>query len=247
MNWQVCSAIVVLCLMASGYQVLQYQRDRRWLARKAREIVSSVHAHSRETQIKALQDYIRHHVRSEGLSIEERPFLRATAKQALVTGQGFCGEATRAFIALARPLGIRAQRVNLHGRADHVVAETELAPGQWVLVDVQENPVTNAFLDGRWWNLDEATTGDGSLFAYHSNLNLRRLPVINLFVQRIKLNHGWVSWVLENPPLIKAHLFASLAVLLISLWMLDLVLLKVYSRRLGVIPAATGTAASRPV
>lgn len=247
MKRRVYWGVIVLCLMASGYQVLQYQREQRWLAGKAQAIVQAVNAQSREEQIKALQDYIRRHVRYEGLAIEGRPFLRATAEQVLATGEGFCGEATRTFIALARPLGIRAQRVNLHGRANHVVAETELEPDRWILVDVQENPITNSFLDKRWWNLDEATTGDGSLFAYHSNLNLRRLPVINLFVQRIKLNHGWVSWVLKNPPLIKAYIFASLAVLLISLWMLDLVLLKVYSRRLGVIPAATRMAASRPV
>lgn len=247
MKRRVYWGVIVLCLMASGYQVLQYQREQRWLAGKAQAIVQAVNAQSREAQIKALQAYLRQHVRFEGLSIEGRPFLRATAEQALLSGQGFCGEATRAFIALARPLGIRAQRVNLYGLANHVVAETELEPDRWILVDVQENPATNPFLDKRWRNLDDAITGDGSPFSYYSNLHMIRLPVVNLFVQRIKISHGWGSWVLENPPLIKAYLFASLAVLLISLWMLDLVLLKVYSRRLGVISTATRTAASRPV
>lgn len=239
MKRRVYWGVIVLCLMASGYQFLEYQREQRWLAGRAQEIVDAAHARSREERIKALQGYIRRHIRYEGLTIEGRPFLRATAEQVLVTGEGFCGEATRAFIALARPLGIRAQRVNLHGRANHVVAETELAPGQWVLVDVQENPVTNAFLDGRWWRLDEAMVDKASPFAYYSNINLRRLPIINLFVQRIKLDIGWMSWVLENPPLLKAFLFAGLASLFASLWVLDRILLRAYAGRLGVgLPSA---------
>lgn len=156
-------AIVVLCLVGSGYQVLQYQREQRWLAGRAQAIVQAVHARSREEQIKALRDYIRHHVRAEGLSDQGRPFLRATAKEALVTGQGFCGEATRAFIALSRELGVAAQRINLDGRTNHVVAQTELAPQRWVLVDVQENPVTNGFLDRRWWAADEAITAEDTM------------------------------------------------------------------------------------
>ncbi len=193
--------MIVLCLVGSGYQVLQYQREQRWLAGKAQAIVQAVNAQSREGQIKTLQDYIRRHVRYEGLSIEGRPFLRATAEQVLVTGEGFCGEATRTFIALARPLGIRAQRVNLYGRANHVAAETELAPGRWVLVDVQINPATNSFLDAGWPQLDDVMADEASPFAYYTNVNLRRLPIVNLFVRRIKLDSGRVSWLLENPPL----------------------------------------------
>jgi len=184
--------LLVLCLLAIGYHVWQYHRDQRWLAWKARQIIEAARAFDREAQILALRDYVRTHVRFEGLSVEGRPFLRATARETLVTGKGFCGEATRAFIGLARSIGIQALRVNLYGRVDHVVAEVELTPGRWVLVDLQANPVTNHVLDERWWTLDEIMASEERLWWDYSNINLRRLPFINLFVRRIRLKVGMV-------------------------------------------------------
>ena len=221
MRRRVYGTLVAVCFMLSGYYVLQYQHEQVWLATKAKEIVQAAHVSLPEERVLALRDYLRDHIRGEGLAIEGRPFLRATAKEVLETGQGFCGEATRAFIALARHLGISAHRINLYGTMAHVVAEAAIMPGKWVLVDGQDNPTANGFLDQKWWTLDEAIVSAGSPFTDYSYFNMRRAPVVNLVVQRVKLYSGWVSWMLENPPLIKAGLSAVLAGLLAGLWFLD--------------------------
>lgn len=226
--------IVILSFLLSGYYVLVYYQEQDQLALKARDIVNAANAGSKEEQVRALQSFIRTHVRPDGLEIEGRPFFRASAREILETGKGYCGEATRAFICLARHLGIQAQRVNLYGRLNHVVAEVELEPGRWVLVDVQENENTNGLLDRAWWGVYDVVLEDGSPFIDYSNLHLRRLPVINLFVQRIKMRNGYVTWILENPALIKAWLFGFIGVSMMLIWFVDRVLRRVYARRLGV-------------
>lgn len=228
--------VLVSCLSASGYHVWQYYREQDWLAQKAQEIVRTAQASTREAQILALRDYIRRHVRYEGLSEKGRPFLRATAKETLETGKGFCGEATRAFIGLAHGLGIRAQRVNLYGRITHVVAEVELTPGYQVLIDLQDNPVTNPILDQRWKTLDEVIGPKDSLWRDYSNINLRRVPLLSLFMQRVRLRNTVVSWSLENPPLMKAFFLAGVGFSFIVFYLMDWILLRVYAFRLGLWP-----------
>jgi len=226
--------IVVLSFLLSGYYVLVYSQEQDELALIARDIVNAASASSKVEQVLALRSFIRKHVRPDGLEIEGRPFLRASAREILETGKGFCGEATRTFICLAHHLGIEAQRVNLYGRLNHVVAEVELEPERWVLVDVQENDGTNGFLDRKWWGINEVLLDDDSPFMDYSNLHLRRLPLINLFVQRIKIRNGYVTWVLENPALIKAWFFGLLGVSMILIWFLDRALRRFYAHRLGV-------------
>lgn len=233
--------VVVLNFLVSGYYVLVYYEEQDQLAMKAHEIVNAADPRSREEQIIALQSFIRQHVRYEGLTIEGRPFLRASATEIIETGKGYCGEATRAFICLAHHLGIESQRVNLYGRINHVVAEVELEPDRWVLVDLQENNATNDLLDGKWLTLNDIFAHAESPFVDYSNVHLRRLPIINLFVQRIKLRNGFVTWVLENPSLLKALLFGFAGVGFVLIWFLDRGLRRFYAHRLGVLfPRAKG-------
>jgi hypothetical protein len=227
-------AAIGVLLLLSGYYALQYQREQRWLSDEAQRIVAEAGASTRADQVRALRDYVRRHVRHEGVDAEARPFFRASAKKTLTSGRGYCGEATRAFICLAHQLDINAQRVNLSGKLQHVVAEVEVEPGKWILVDPQHNARANGFLDRKDWSLREAILAEGSPFQEYSNLNLRRLPVVNLFVQRVKLHPGWLTWTMENPALIKAQMYGGLAVLLIGLYGLDRLLRRFYAHRLGV-------------
>lgn len=225
---------VVVSFLVSGYYVVDYYQEQHELQLKAREIVQVANARSTEEQIVALRSFIRKHVRSAGLAIDGRPFLRASAVEILEAGKGYCGEATRTFICLARQLGIEAQRINLYGRINHVVAEVELTPDRWVLVDLQENDATNGLLDAQWLTVNDVLAHDESPFVDYSNLHLRRLPIVNLFVQRIKMKNGFVTWLLENPSLMKALLLALTGVMLILLWFVDRVLRRFYARRFGV-------------
>jgi hypothetical protein len=227
-------AAIGVLLLLSGYYALQYQREQRWLSDEAQRIVAETGASTRADQVRALRDHVRRHVRHEGVDVEGRPFFRASAKETLTSGQGYCGEATRAFICLARQLDINAQRVNISGELDHVVAEVEVEPRKWVLVDPQHNPRANGFLDQKAWSLREAITAKDSPFTEYSNLNLRRAPLVNLFVQRVKLHPGWLTWTMENPVLIKAQVDGGLAALLVGLYGLDRLLRRFYAHRLGV-------------
>jgi hypothetical protein len=228
--------ILIVCaitfLSIAGYQMGEYYSEQRWIAEKARAIVQTTQASNKEDEILALRDYIRKHVRYEGLSESGRPFLRATAKETLQSGRGFCGEATRAFIVLARSLGIRSQRVNLYGRINHVVAEVELN-GRLVLVDLQENPVTNSILDRQWWTVDEVLFLKESPWKNYSNIHLGRLPLINLFVRGIRLRIGLISWIVENPPLMKAILFLVLSVMVVFFYVIDRVFVEDWNVQIG--------------
>jgi hypothetical protein len=225
--------LVVLCLLVATYEYVSYRRDQRWIAAFTRNVVPA--NAGREQQVVALREYVRRNIRFEQAPLGDRPFLRASARETLASGQGYCGEATRAYIAMARTLGISAQRVNLHGTVvSHVVPEVELGPDRWALVDIQDNPNTNPILDSGWKQADEVVGFAGSLFYDFSNINLRRLPLVNHFVRRIRLNSTEFTWLLENPRLIMAVGAALLAVLLIIVWIADHALIRIYSRRLGV-------------
>src|SRR5207253_1417777 len=132
-----------------------YRSEQQWLRDKAADIVGGAHATTAAEEVVALRDYVRKHVRYEGVDANDRPFLRASARETLESGRGYCGEAIRAFICLARQRGIQAQRVNLYGPINHVVAEVQTGPDREVLVDVQDNPQTNPILDSQEWTVRE--------------------------------------------------------------------------------------------
>ena len=148
-------------LMLASYCYLCFQEEQRWLAVKARQITDQASAHTQRERIMALRDYLRRHVKWRGAAHDDRPFLRATARETLESGLGYCGESTRAFINLAHQLGIKAHRVNLYGPSPHVIAEAEVRPDVDILVDAQDSPLMNAYFDRRDWTLDEAIRDPG--------------------------------------------------------------------------------------
>jgi transglutaminase superfamily protein len=173
-------------LMLASYCYLCFQEEQRWLAVKARQITDQASAHTQRERIMALRDYLRRHVKWRGAAYDDRPFLRATARETLESGLGYCGESTRAFINLAHQLGIKAHRVNLYGPSPHVIAEAEVRPDVDILVDAQDSPLMNAYFDRRDWTLDEAIRDPGAPFLSYSNIHLRRVPILNQYLSQVK-------------------------------------------------------------
>ena len=239
--------IVFSLLAISGYCFLRHYREQQWLAAKANEIVERAGAKTRREQVMALRDYLRRNVRYENALHDARPFLRDSARTTIESGRGYCGEATRAFINLAAPLGFEAQRVNLYGRVNHVVAEVEIDPGTSILVDPQENSSTNPYLDARDRSVDEVVGCTDSLFQDYSNIHLRRLPVISMIVQRVRMKNNWLTWTMENPWLILADCFLAASLMLIFAMLVDSILLRVYAYRLGIVCPSASPVVVEPV
>jgi hypothetical protein len=105
-------------------------------------------------------------------------------------------------------VGIRAQRINLYGAVNHVVAEVELKPGERVIVDSQNPPL-----------LPDLETLDHVIlrpeYTDYSTLNLRRLR-LSWLVSRVKLEMGPLTYWTESPNALKAGLWLTLASILLS-------------------------------
>lgn len=181
--------------------VIQYQ-ENLFLSETAWRIVHTAHAEDRRSRIIALRDYIRTNVTHEGAPYHNRPYFRATAAETLQTHLGYCGEVSRVFINLAAAVGIRAQRINLDGKIKHVVAEAELSPNKFFIVDSQ-NPSKIADLEP----LDQVMMRPE--FDDYFTLNLRRLH-LGWIASRHRIELSRFSYWIENPHLIKATLLASL-------------------------------------
>lgn len=115
---------------------------REWEAvhRIARSVVAEAGARTQRGRILALRDYVRRTVSNEGLPQEGRPFLCSSAAETLRRGKGWCSEGVRAFIILADGVDIPAPRINLFGQVNHVVAEAQAGPDEWLIVDCQQPP-----------------------------------------------------------------------------------------------------------
>lgn len=189
-------------LLAAGFFIwasIEYYNHlaaRAYLKETAERVAAQAGASSPRAKVLALRDFVRASVSFDGVPQSGRPFLRDSADETLRSGRGWCGEASRAFICLAKELGIRAQRINLSGISKHTVAEAELPDGGPVIVDSQ-SPPTIVDLDP----LDKVMLG-GRYSDYYS-VNLERLR-LRPFISRLKLEPGFIVYWLENPRLIKA-------------------------------------------
>ncbi len=185
------------------YEAYLQSCENRYLQAVAKRVISEAGATTHEAQITALRDFIRQTVRFENAPMYNRPFLRATAMETISSGEGYCGEVSRAFINLAHAAGIKAQRVNLYGSELHVVAEAELNPGSNVIVDCQSPPkiVNLEPLDSVMLRPE---------YDDFSTLNVRRLGLSSLF-SRIKLQMGPLTYWSENPHALKAGFWFGLA------------------------------------
>lgn len=183
--------------------------DERYIHAVAWEIVHKAHASDPRSRVIALRDYLRQHVSFQGAPYDNHPLLRASAAETLRSGLGYCGEVTRAFIAMAAAVGLRAQRMYLWGTSPHVVAEAELAPGDTVIVDSQ-NPPQIVDLEP----LDHVILRHE--YDDYYTLNVRRLR-ISWLVSRIKHTPGPLTYWMENPHALKAFLWFLLAMALPSM------------------------------
>jgi hypothetical protein len=199
--------IISLSFGIGASEVITQYQNGRFIKSLAEEIVRKSDAHDNRARVIALRDYLREHVTYQNAPETDRPFLRASAAETLRSGKGYCGEVTRAFIRLANAVGIRAQRINLYGRQNHVVAEVELAPGNRVLVDSQNPPQVQDLepLDQVMLRTD---------YDDYSTLHLRRLH-LDWLVSRIKLQMGPLTYWLESPHALKAGLWAAVAMSLL--------------------------------
>jgi hypothetical protein len=194
-------------LWISLTEAITQRNNNRYIKSVAEDIVQKAKANDNRARVIALRDYLREHVSYRDASEEDRPFLRASAAETLRSGQGYCGEVTRAFIRLADAEGIRAQRINLYGRLNHVVAEAELSPGNRVLVDSQNPPQVR----------DLETLEQVMLrpdYDDYSTLHLRRLH-LNWLVSRVKLQMGSLTYWVESPHALKSSLWAASAMTLL--------------------------------
>ena len=228
-----CGMIILSLLTVSVYCDWRHFQESRWLAAVSHRIVARANAHTPREQAIALRDYVRAHVSYAGAQHEGRPFLRATSRETIESGLGFCGESARVFLRLAYMQGLRAQRVNLHGRIRHVVTEVEIAPGRSILVDPQANPQLNVYFDRKDLSADELVSGLNTPFLDYSNLNLRRIPFLGDYIQRIKTRESQATRMLESPWLVEATLLQLLSAGLIVAYATDRLLVRYYARRLG--------------
>jgi hypothetical protein len=246
---KVAVGMLGLALIATGLiDVWRASRDDVYYRSLAREIVDSAGARTRREQVRALRDDLRARIAQEGLDPDRRPFLRPSARQTLESGRGYCGETCRAFIRLAGALGLRTQRVNLYGRHDTVVVEMFLGPTTSYLVDPHPDPVSNPYFDARDRTLDQVLLPPEPFAEDYSNINVRRVPVLGAFLQRVRTRQGWLTDLLESPMRMKAVLFIGAGGAILAALLVDSLLLLLYLRRLRGLSrrTASGEGASIP-
>lgn len=205
---RITTLLIVLCLLLGTYESIQQWRESRFIRITTQQVIRNV-PHDRRSQVIAIRDYIRAHVTPFGAPFDNRPFLRATAAETLRTGKGYCGEVSRTFICMAHSLGIPAQRINLYGLKQHVVAEAKIGPNDDYIVDAQEPP-TIVNLE----RLDDVIRRPE--FDDYYTLNLRRLR-ISWLVTRVRLRMGAFTYWTENPDALKALFFFGVAIMLLTL------------------------------
>jgi hypothetical protein len=200
-------AIIAIALTMSSIEAVEQHQESLYVKAVAGEVVRKAGAEDNRARVIALRDYLRERVTFQGAPYDVRPFLRATAAETMRSGKGYCGEVTRAFIRLAGAAGIKAQRINLYGKDNHVVAEAELSPGEWALVDGQ-NPPHIRDLEP----LDQVILRPE--FDDYSTLHLQRLR-LNWLVSRIRLEMGPLTYWFEEPHALKSALWLALALALL--------------------------------
>jgi hypothetical protein len=199
--------VLLIALVAGLMECIFQLQDSLFVRKITASVISQAQATDNRAKVIAIRDYLRARVSWQGLPVDGRPFLRGSAADTLRTGKGYCGEVSRAFIVMADAVGIRAQRINLYGKAQHVVAEAELSPGNRVIVDCQ-NPPRIADLEP----LDQVILRPE--YDDYYTLNLRRLH-LNWLVTRIKLEMGPLAYWTENPHALKALFWFLLAAVLL--------------------------------
>jgi hypothetical protein len=178
-------------LVLGVVEAIEQHNDDLYVRAVTQEVLRDAPGDDVNSKVTAIRDYLRTHVRDIWFYAERRPFLRDTAADTLRMGRGRCGEATRAFINMARAAGIPAQRLYLEGVKSHVVALIDGADGRRTIVDSADNPF---FAENE--PLSNLPNHVG--FTSASSLEWRRLRIL----RRIPSNEwrlGPLVYFLENP------------------------------------------------
>lgn len=200
--------VLILVFLALGAKKYAAQRSEdAFLTDLAQRITAHANARSKREKTIALRDYIRRSVRFQEAPYNNRPFLRATAQETITSKLGYCGEVSRLFICLAEKVGVPAQRVELHGKMLHVVAEAHLGPHEIYIVDSQQPPTVRDLTP-----LDEVMAGP--LFDHFYSINIYRFK-LNGLISRLTLQPSALTYWLEKPHLIEATCWWFLAALLL--------------------------------
>jgi hypothetical protein len=172
-------------------EAIRQHDDDEYVRAVTQEVLRGAPGGDLNSKVTAIRDYLRVHVRDIWFYADRRPFLRDTAADTLRMGRGRCGEATRAFINMARAAGIPAQRLYLEGVKSHVVALIDDADGRRIIVDSADNPF---FAENEPLSNLPQHVG----FTSASSLEWRRLRIL----RRLPSNEwklGPLVYFLENP------------------------------------------------
>jgi Transglutaminase-like superfamily len=211
-NWRAytLTAIFLITLPFGIAEAVSQRRESRYVAEMAQKIIRQANASDETSKIIALRDYLRHNVTRDNYPVEGRPFLRDTAAYSLQTGNGRCGEATRAFVNMAESLGIHSYRLYVEGLPlEHVVALVQLSDGRQLVVDSTDRPYIQ--------DLIELNQLPQYHFNYYTSINMHR------WLRRPSLpantyDPPGLSYFYENPHALKALLWFSLSFAGLALW-----------------------------
>ena len=192
-------ALALVFLALGAGEAVRQRGEDEFVRRVTQDVLRDAQGADTVSKAAALRDYLRTHVRNINFYARTRPFLRDTAADTLHMGKGRCGEATRAFVNMARAAGIRAQRLYLEGKKSHVVALISAEDGSSLIVDSADRPY---FADIE--PLSELPRH--AEFSSYSTLGWRRMSALRKLPSN-ELSLGPLGYIFENPHALLACLW----------------------------------------
>jgi hypothetical protein len=202
-------ALALALLSLAIAEAISQKREDDFINSRAREALRGVKTDNFDERLTALRDYVRARVHNVNFPARGRPFLRDTAADTLQTGKGRCGEATRAFVNLAREAGINAQRLYLYGPRPHVLAVVRTGDGGKLVVDPYESPYVPETEP-----LERLLTHPE--FTSYSTLGFRRMWPLRALPSH-ELSLGPFNYLLENPHALSSLLWFTASALALAL------------------------------
>ena len=192
-------ALALVFLALGVGEAVRQRGEDEYVRSVTQDVLRDAQATDTASKAAALRDYLRTHVRNINFYARTRPFLRDTAADTLRMSKGRCGEATRAFVNMARAAGIRAQRLYLEGKKSHVVALISAEDGSSLIIDSADRPY---FADIE--PLSELPRH--AEFSSYSTLRWRRMSALRKLPSN-ELSLGPLGYIFENPHALLACLW----------------------------------------
>lgn len=205
-------AVALALLSLAVAEAVTQKREDDYVRAQAREALRDAPASDSDSGAKllALRDYVRARVHNVDFPARGRPFLRDTAADILHNGKGRCGEATRAFVNLARAEGLDAQRLYLDGLRLHVLAVVRVGDGRRLIFDAFESPYVPEV------EPLERVLEDHQEFASYSALGFRRMWGLRALPSNA-FDLGPINYLLENPHALSSLLWFTASALALAL------------------------------